>query len=29
MACISLEDKKNYIDQLFERNGIKTSINDI
>ena len=29
MACVSLEDKQNYIDQLFERNGIKTSINDI
>ena len=29
MACISLEDKQNYIDQLFERNGIKMSVNDI
>ena len=29
MAYVSLEDKQNYIDQLFERNGIKMSINDI
>ena len=29
MACVFLEDKQNYTDQLFERNGIKMSISDI
>ena len=29
MSCISLENKQNYIDQLLERNSIKTSVNDI
>ena len=29
MSCVSLKDKQNYIDQLFKRNGIKTSVNDI